>query len=163
MSELTQRRLKEILHYNPETGIFTWRVRMSTRALVGSEAGCTEEHGYRVIRIAGKGYRAHRLAWLYVTGMWPNLEIDHKDTDHANNSWVNLREATGSQNQANTHAQCNNKVGLKGVRKCRKRFRATIRANGTQFHLGTFDTPEDAHEAYARAAQELFGDFARVA
>ena len=99
-SQLTVERLRELLSYDPATGKFLWRVgRQCMRA--GAVAGATEVQGYRVIKIDGKIYKAHRLAWLYVTGEWPPEEIDHKNTDPQDNVWSNLRLATHSQNQAN--------------------------------------------------------------
>lgn len=99
---LTQERLKHLLHYDLETGEWTWLnpPNHNTR-LLGCVAGNVRADGYRTIRIDGCGYYAHRLAFLYVTGIWPSEEVDHKDRNPYNCAWSNLREATSSQNKYN--------------------------------------------------------------
>jgi len=159
---LTAARLREILHYDPDTGAFTWRVsRKGVRA--GAAAG-TLCQGYYRIMADRRSYQAHRLAWLYMTGAWPEAEIDHINLARADNCWCNLREATRVENQRNTSARPNNTSGFKGVvwHKSAKRWRATITADGKQCHLGYFDTPQAAAAAYADAAKKLFGEFARA-
>ncbi|MCK9994454.1 MAG: hypothetical protein Dbin4_02974, partial [Alphaproteobacteria bacterium] len=101
MAELTQSRLKELLHYDPDTGVFTRRVQTSSNARVGDVAGCLHPEGYRHIQIDGKRYAAHRLAWLYMTGEWPTNQLDHLNGVRDDNRWGNLREATHGQNQQN--------------------------------------------------------------
>ena len=161
---LTQERLREILHYDPETGEFRWLQRMSNRAKVGDIAGSAAEGGYRRMRIAGRSYRAHQLAWLYMTGEWGRPTIDHRDRDPANNRWSNLRRATQSNNNANRRRQRDNTSGFKGVHFDRKseRWIARLGKNGRSFYLGRFATAQAAHEAYVAAARELFGEFARA-
>ena len=118
---------------------------------------------YLVIRIDGVLYRANRLAWLWVTGEWPEEAVDHKDLDSTNTKWANLRAATGTQNQANGPIQKNNKSGQKGVywHKGAKKWIARIVVRGRTHHLGCFDHLNDAAAAYATAAAEHFGEFAR--
>jgi hypothetical protein len=161
---LTIQRLRNVLAYEPTTGLFTWLVRTSNRVRVGDVAG-SEGCNYLVISVDGSRYLAHRLAWFYVTGEWPPGDIDHKDTNYLNNAWDNLRPATRSQNNANTHRPTTNTSGFKGVwwnpPTCN--WRAHIQVNGRHIHLGLFDTPENAHAAYCAAAARHFGEFARYA
>jgi hypothetical protein len=161
-SILTQARLQELLQYESSTGIFTRLTSTSTRPRVGYVAGSTDTHGYRQITIDGKRYLAHRLAWLYVHGVWPTNQIDHKNGITGDNSIDNLREATQTQNQANRTARVDNTSGLKGVswHKQHKKWHATTRIQGKQKHLGYFDTKEEAHTAYCAATAKYFGEFA---
>jgi hypothetical protein len=164
---LTQERLKELLTYDPETGLFYWLVdRGSIKA--GAVAGC-RKRTYIAISVDDVIYRAHHLAWVYMTGRWPEPFVDHRDLNKHNNAWVNLREATKSQNQANVGIIASNKSGLKGVSRYRagerygKPWQACIGVNGKSKHLGHFATKEEAHAAYCEAASEIFGEFARAA
>jgi hypothetical protein len=100
--ELTANRLREVLDYNSETGVFTWRVALRPRMKIGTVAGWLDERGYRRVRIDARPYLAHRLAWLWMTGEWPSGRLDHRDGDPGNNCWSNLREAMQSQNSANS-------------------------------------------------------------
>jgi hypothetical protein len=168
--DLTQARLRELLDYDQETGVFTWRATGPGRRL-DLRAGAIQKghsgHGrpYLRIKIDGRDYRTHRLAWLYVYGEWPPAEIDHRDGDGLNNRWANLRVATSAQNKRNSRRQCNNTSGFKGVsvNKCGDRFRAQIGVRGRNKHIGYFDTAEAAHAAYVAAAEKHFGEFARFA
>lgn len=161
---LTQARLKERLKYDPETGVFTWAASPHGRHPVGSIAGTIDAQGYQAIKIDRKTYKAHRLAWLFMTGEWPQDEMDHKDTVRLNNAWANLRAATHSQNQANSKRPKNNTSGVKGVwwHKKRQRWRAAIGRNGKTYSLGDFKSISAAKEAYAKAASAAFGEFARA-
>jgi len=157
---ITQKELKEQLHYDPLTGIFTWRVsRPGVKA--GKVAGCRRD-GYWVITLNRRGYGAHRLAWLYVHGTLPD-EVDHRDGDPGNNRIDNLRPATRAQNAANRGINKNNRTGFTGVSfiKARGKFQASIGINGKNVNLGMFDTAEDAAEARRKAAAETYGEFAR--
>lgn len=163
MSNLTAERLRDFLHYDPDTGVFTWIARPSRAVSAGTIAGCPNEHGYRLIQFGGKIYQAHRLAWLYMTGEWPKDQIDHINRTPGDDRWCNLREADGTQNQANQNRSRNNTVGYKGVtidRKRRNPYKATITVRGRCFNLGRFATPEEAHSAYCAAARKHFGEFA---
>lgn len=164
MNSLTAAQLRELLHYDPSTGIFTWRVAPANNTPAGSVAGADCD-GYRLIRVAGGRYRAHRLAWLYMTGEWPSCQVDHRDTDRSNNRWGNLRLATTSQNKANMGKRADNTSGFKGVRwyPPTKRWVAAIGFQGTRKTIGYFATPEAAHAAYCAEASRLFGEFARFA
>lgn len=161
---IDQQELKRLLHYDPVTGIFTWRVSRS-RVHVGQVAGCKNSKGYIYIRLNGKKYGAHRLAWLYVHGCWPADQLDHRNTDKSNNAIKNLREATYAENNWNQGLCSTNTSGFKGVsyHKSCKKWRAQIRNGSGPIYLGLFETPELAAAAYARAAEELHGEFARLA
>lgn len=164
MSDLSAARLRELLHYDPAMGVFTWATARQGIA-IGQAAGCIDKStGYRRIAIDGRDYRAHRLAWLYVHGVWPDGDLDHEDTNKDHNWIDNLRPATQSQNQANTHRHRDNASGLKGVYfyRSRNRWRASISEGDQRKHLGYFDTAEEAHAAYCAAAKKIFGAFART-
>lgn len=158
---LTAERLREVLSYNQQTGIFRWRVSIR-RTRTGMIAGCLDAHGYWRICIDQRHYKAHRLAWLYVYGEWPSDELDHKDLCRSHNWISNLRVAGQAMNNANRKAYRNNKSGIKGIYSCQGRWRAMIRQNNKSMHLGCYDTPEEAHRAYCKAAAELFGEFANA-
>lgn len=162
MPSLTHEFLLSILSYDPESGQFIWRVRRS-RTPAGSVAGIVDD-GYVRIKICHKMYRAHRLAWFYVTGKWPVAEIDHKDLNSINNRWTNLREATHSQNNANRRKRPNGKSLFKGVGwNIRKRqWCAKITINKKSNVIGYFDDELAAHAAYRAVAIIEFGEFARL-
>jgi hypothetical protein len=156
--------LREILSYDPDTGVFRWKVSETNRVSVGGVAGSQNGDGYTRIMIGKKKYRAHRLAWLHVYGEWPAKYVDHVDGDRSNNKITNLREATNAQNMRNCGAYATNTSGFKGVtfHKHRRRWHARINIPSKQIHLGYFDTPEEAHAAYCAAAAKLHGEFART-
>ena len=115
MKKLTRARLRELFHYDPETGLFTRLITTSSRARAGMVAGSLHGEGYLSIRIDGRLYLSHHLAWFYMTGRWPRRIIDHEDTDGTNNRWVNLRKANKSGNGANARLSRANTSGFKGV------------------------------------------------
>lgn len=160
---LTQERLREVLHYDPVTGGFTWKVMLSSRREAGAVAGGLKPSGYILIGVDGHRYRAHRLAWLYVTGEWPPDQIDHWDNVRSHNWWSNLRAADNQLNQANARRSKNNTSGFKGVYRHRDKWRAKINVGRRHIHLGTFADPATGGLAYERAAKEYFGEFARAA
>jgi hypothetical protein len=123
------------------------------------------EDGYRKIRINGRSYLAHRLAWLYMTGEWPQNVIDHASGQRSDNRWENLRAASPLLNSHNRKRPSNNTSGFKGVTfyKAGNIWRAFIRVDGLLRFLGSFPTPELAADAYAAAANDHFGSFARTA
>lgn len=118
-------------------------------------------NGYLTITIDKRAYLAHRLAWLYMTGEWPSDYIDHIDGVPAHNAWDNLREATQTQQNANTRLRKNNTSGYRGVKwhKGCQKWNANIQVNGKSRYLGLFDSKEDAYAAYAVAAKAAFGDY----
>jgi HNH endonuclease len=157
---MTPERLRELLSYDEHTGEFL-RLVDRGRERAGTMAGTINSRGYRCIKIDRKLYKAHRLAWLYMTGSWPSAEIDHIDVNPSNNRFSNLRLATRAQNSMNKKVQLNNTCGFKGVRKNGTRWEARIRIEGQLVSIGQFVTPEMAHGAYVVKAQEIFGEFAR--
>lgn len=159
---LTAERLRSILHYAPETGVFTWLVNSGSRS-IGMQVGVAiGKHRGNRVNINKTAYRCSRLAWLYMTGEWPAHEIDHMDCNHFNDKWDNLRLATRQQNAANRRIHSNNKSGWKRVYKKRNGLRySQIHVNGHGTTLGTFDCPAAAYFAYLIAADKAFGEFAR--
>lgn len=162
LAELTQERLKQLLHYNPDNGLFLWRV-VTMRTRPGDRAG-TVKKGYVVIGVDGKSYAAHRLAFLYMTGNLPTVYVDHKNSDGTDNRWANLRLATNSQNQMNVAMWAHNTSGFKGVswHKREGRWSANIRIDGKKKSLGYFDDPKEGYAAYCEAARLHHGEFARL-
>ena len=157
--ELSAQRLRDLLDYDPETGIFAWK-DSPRPGWKGKKAGTLTRDGYIQIKVDGKTYQAHRLAMFYITGEWPKDQIDHKDGDRAQNRRSNIRQADHSLNNENQrNAQKNNSCGMLGVspakRPIKKPWRATIKVHGRVKHLGYFPTPNEAHEAYLRAKREL--------
>lgn len=166
MTTLTQARLKELLHYDPDTGVWTWRVdcgRLNPKP--GDVAGGLSAQGYWVLRVERRAYAAHRLAFLYMTGHLPADKVDHMDGDGLNNRWSNLRECSDAQNGCNRGANRNNTSGFKGVTwsRARRKWIAQITVNRRCFKLAACDTPEQAHAAYCEAAKRLHGEFWRAA
>jgi hypothetical protein len=157
---ITQARLKELLRYNKKTGVFTWRVTNSPRALKGAVAGCVKrgDCDYHVIRLDTRLYRANRLAWLYVTGAWPITQVDHENRNSLDDAWKNLRLVTNKQNGENASLRRDNKSGHRGVRKRADtgQWLAVIKHNYRNIHLGCFDTKAAAVAARQAAERELF-------
>lgn len=148
---LTAGRLRELLWYDPETGVFTWLVSRGSVA-AGKVAGTRHGQGYITISIDGCLHLGHRLAVLYMTGDWPPADVDHKYGIRHDNRWTEIRQATVSQNLQNQRrAHARNKSGLLGVSQKGRRWAAKIQVNGENLCLGTFDTPELAHAAYLEA------------
>lgn len=164
MPKLTLCRLREVLHYDPKTGVFTWLISTG-RVSAGTIAGSERRDGYVIIRIDERGYYAHRLAWFYMMEEWPKEYIDHIDGHPENNIFNNFRPATNIQNSCNQKHRKSNTSGFKGVswHKNSKKWRADIRVFGKKLWLGHFDTPEVAHAAYISAAKKYHGEFARAA
>jgi hypothetical protein len=149
---LTQERLKELFHYDPDTGVFTW-LKCSGKASAGSVAGYVDSLGYRVIRVYGKAYKAHRLAFLYMTGSCPYVATDHINGLKDDNRFVNLRSVTVRQNNMNSPRSKSNRSGIVGVGwlKDKKRWRATITVDGRLIYIGVFSDVADAAAARKQA------------
>lgn len=166
MTKPTAEYLRSILDYEPETGLFVWRVQMSNAApKAGTFAGRRNaSRGYAEIGVGGKLYRAHRLAWLHVTGHWPDSHLDHVNGNRSDNRWSNLRLATRQQNNWNRGKGKNNKSGFKGVSFDRpsSKWKAQICVNYTKISLGLFDTPIEASACYQGAAELLHGGWTRI-
>jgi len=160
---VTVERIREVLSFEPLTGVFSWKVAPTRSVKVGDVAGNRNARGYIAIKIDRRLYMAHRLAWLYVTGEWPVAGVDHVNGSKTDNRFENLRQATHSENMRNRGAQKNNACGYKGVyfTKKDKRWVANIWLHGKKKYLGEFSTPEDAHAAYCAAAEKYHGEFAR--
>lgn len=156
MKTLTQAKLKELLRYDPETGVFTWRVDRSRTAKEGGIAGYPQK-AYWAVCVEQNRYRAHRLAWFYVTGGWPEGDIDHRNGDRRDNRIDNLRPVTRTVNMQNlrsAHADsCSGVLGASPT--ASGRWKAEINVNGTKKHLGVFDTAEGAGRAYIDAKRKL--------
>lgn len=170
--------LRKLLRYEPETGLLFWRARPVTdfpnlrianawnsRWAEKEALSNVNDAGYRRGAILWVTCRAHRVIWAMQTGEWPMFEIDHQDKDRANNRWVNLREATRSENEMNKGQRADSRSGVKGVRwKAEKsKWQARIRLLGKETHLGYFDDIDAARSAYAKASAAMHGAFGRVA
>jgi hypothetical protein len=158
--------VRAILDYDPATGVFKWKRRQGLSVQwngkwAGKVAGSPSSTGHIHIKIEGRGYCAHRLAWLYMTGDLPN-EIDHINADKTDNRFNNLRIATRAQNNANKGVQKNSASRVKGVYKFRNKFKAQMWLDNKPVHLGVFDTLEEAKSAHEKAYKELYGEYARI-
>lgn len=168
--KITAEELRSLVNYDPETGIFTWKVdrRMGRTgkgklvAAAGKPMGDrTASHNYPQVNIRKNVYLLHRLAFLYMTGEWPKGHVDHKDGGRGNNSWENLRDVPQRVNNQNLRlARVDSNLGVQGVYFDRhgkkiKRFRSCVTVDGTVHRLGYFSTPEEAHEAYVTAKRKL--------
>lgn len=153
---LTAERLREKLSYDPETGLFTRLIKYKRRSKHRPQAvGRLSQQGYVEINVDQKRYKAHRLAWLYMTGAWPIKSIDHRDQVKDNNRWANLREATKAQNMQNCGVISSNTSGVRGVywNKAAKKWQAYIKVDKQYTYLGLHETIESA--AICRRAAEL--------
>lgn len=152
-------RVRKLISYDPSTGLLLWIVGKRR----GKVAGYSKNGDYVRVKLDGRCYVAHRLAWALYYDVNPTDQIDHRDNDCANNRIENLREATNSENCRNTRIKKTNTSGFKGVSYVRSdgKWVACIRRDGRQVVLGKFETPEDAARVYRNAAAELFGEFAR--
>lgn len=160
-------KLRALLEYDPATGILRWKSRGDPHwdgRWAGKRAGCVrKQDGYRVIHIGCLNYRSARVIWALVRGQWPSRNVDHKNRDRVDDRWSNLRLATDSQNAANQGTRSDNLLGIRGVRRLKKGYAARIMRAGKSVHLGLFETQEAAQHAYAKAASELFGEYASSA
>lgn len=162
---ISHKELLRLLSYSGETGIFIWlQDRNFGQFQAGSRAGhrCNSLN-YRAVKIFGRTYKEHRLAWFYIHGEWPPEMVDHVDGDPTNNKIANLRLATRKQNAANRKVDRKHSVGLKGVSRSGNRFYAKIYFEEKLRALGGYATAEEAHAAYCMAAKKLRGEFARFA
>jgi len=154
---ITQERLKEILHYDPETGAFTWRVDRGSKKFKGLKAGCLRSFAVNIV-IDKIQYKAHRLAWLYMTGSFPTEFIDHIDRDPTNNKWNNLRAASCQQNAYNQGPNSKNSTGVKGVSWDCGRQRWKVQVNGAP--LSRHKCLLDAISTAYRHQKTIHGEFA---
>lgn len=164
LKPLSQKELKEYLHYDEDTGIFT-RIKKSSRHVhVGDIAGTKNRLGYITTKLHKQGYLCHRLAWLYVYGEFPDGMIDHINRIPSDNRIKNLRVANGSQNRMNSKIPCNNSSGYKGVvwNKSSGKWQAQAMLSKKTHYLGVFVTAEQAATAYKDFISIHHGDFAAV-
>jgi hypothetical protein len=153
---LTAEQLKNTLDYDPNTGVFLWKIRPSKAVKAGDVAGCAEKRiGYITIGISKRIYKAHRLAWLYVYGDWPKGLIDHLNGDKADNRIANLRNVFADGNSQNVRKpNRRNKSGFMGVIWFQNKWRASMSVNGKSKWLGDYSTPEEAHQVYLAAKRK---------
>lgn len=160
---LTQLELKAQLNYNINTGIFTrLLINKFSPQKVGNVAGTILNDGYIAIMVNSKVYKAHRLAWLYVYGYFPEI-VDHVNGNPSDNRIANLREATHQQNMCNSKLRKNNTSGIKGVswHKKSQKWHAQIQFNKIKKHIGYFDSLEDAKKSIQEARKIYHGKFAK--
>lgn len=163
MSSLTREELQRLLEYDQQSGNFIRRINRHKHK-AGEVAGCLHPFGYVHIRIGSQAYKAHRLAWFYVHGNWPDGEIDHIDRNKANNSLANLRVVTRKGNVENTGPTKRSKSGIKGVSwkaQC-QRWQAQITHNRKKIYLGVFKDIQEAQLAYETAAKQFFKSYQGV-
>tara|TARA_R110002124_G_scaffold24569_5_gene89892 strand:- start:1766 stop:2269 length:504 start_codon:yes stop_codon:yes gene_type:complete len=158
---LTQNRLKELFSYNPLTGVFTRKVKLSYKSKIGEVVGCLTKAGYLTTQVNGKSYRLHRLAYFYMTGDWPNI-TDHINGVKTDNRWTNLRSCTQQQNTFNQKISSNNTSGFKGVSwvSKRKKWYVTVGGHKPNPHVGAFDSLEEAAIVAKRVQAEVHGVYA---
>jgi hypothetical protein len=160
-SNPTVERLRECLNYDPVSGIFTWKISTGSRGRAGVVAGTVNKKGRVSISVDGARFLGHRLAFAIYYGRWPQGQIDHKFGQEAGNGIANLREVTNRTNSENQRsARRSNKLGVQGVCidnnfKSRTKYRANLKIDGRQTHLGSFDTAEEAHAAYVIAKRKF--------
>jgi hypothetical protein len=150
-------KLKSLINYDPCTGLMFWKEHRSNpnRVKSGDLVGTLTKKGYINVQLYRKMYKAHRLAWFYMYGYMPINQIDHINGVKADNRISNLREATNIQNCHNKIKRSkNNTTGFLGVVKKKERFQSRITVEGVRVHLGCFDTPEEAYEAYLTAKRK---------
>jgi HNH endonuclease len=159
--------INEVIEYDPDTGMFRWKVRTGKRCKPGWFAGNLGAVGYLRIKVGGELWFAHRLAWFLTTGQMPpeGMHVEHENLIKTDNRLSNLRLATPQQNTANSPKPKTNRSGFKGVHWSHHKTRpwkAQIGAHGKVRNLGYFATPEEAHEEYMRHARAAYGEFARA-
>jgi hypothetical protein len=154
---LAQSQLKELLHYDPDTGVFTNLVRRNRQALIGCQAGYLTPAGYIIVSISRIKYQAHRLAWFYLHGIWPKNQLDHINRIKKDNRIINLREATVSENHQNIELQSNNTSGYKGIswRNDISKWEVRICLNRVQTTVGYFKFLPEAIVARKQAEEQL--------
>lgn len=158
--DLTQEAVRDLLEYDQESGVLTWR-KSNGAHKAGHRAGGLGVRGYRLISVNGKRYPEHRIIFLWMTGVFPPHDVDHVNRDKSDNRWSNLRPATRAENLHNLARRAGNSSGKRGVWWHAKaaKWTAQIRVRGRRIHLGLFDSVDLASEAYEAAACKHFGAF----
>lgn len=162
--ELDQSKLKSVLDYDQESGVFVWKIGPNRSIKAGTVAGRIDRLGYTRVQINGKSYLSHRLAWLFVFGEMPSMHIDHTDGNPRNNAISNLRLATSVQNMQNTRKPyAHARSGLLGAawNNSKQKWSSAITVGGKRKHLGTFKTKEEAHAKYIEA-KRIYHEFCTV-
>jgi hypothetical protein len=161
---LTHAYLRKILHYSVITGDFYYLKSTARRIKIGDIAGSLENTGYKRVKINSEKHQSHRLAWFWVTGEWPEKEVDHKNGITDANQWLNLREATHSQNMCNRSINLNSTSGYKGVSwdNASQKWHARIGLNKKRKSLGYFDNIDDAYAERQKAEKALHGGYTRL-
>jgi hypothetical protein len=162
--KLTAEKLRKHLRYDPDSGLFI-RIKTSGPGRAGDVAGTVHKRGYLVISVCGEDHYAQRLAWLYMTGEWPEATVDHVDRNRLNNRWGNLRPATDEEQSFNKSAwRSKTSTRLVGAFRATgkdsdsaKPWRACIRFKGKLYHIGVYATDIEAHAAYMEAKAEMHG------
>lgn len=156
----TIERLKEVLNYDPLSGIFVWKISLTNSVPAGSIAGTEHNKGYLYVGIDGVKFYLHRLAWFYMTGEWP-IEIDHEDLNKKNNVWTNLRKADRVSNGQNVKVKAVSSTGVKNVyfEERRNKYRVSVRANGKRNFVGYYLTLDEAEDAAEKFMIENHKDF----
>jgi hypothetical protein len=183
---LTQKLIKQLMHYDPHTGVCIWLPRFpwmfsdtehfSAETIckqwnsrwAGKPAGTINPNGHLEAKVFRKSYKLHALIWLYQTGGWPSERINHENDCLTDNRWFNLRQGTYAQTSARRRTTSKSGTWLRGAYPTHRRgkakpWRASITIEGKRLHLGVYDTELEAHEAYLAAAQYYYGKFARAA
>lgn len=154
--ETSDKNIRNIILYNQDTGALTWKQSRGGKAKDGAVAGTSHNRGYIIVRVNGRRYLAHRLAWFLYYGVWPEKQIDHINGIRSDNRIVNLRDVSPVVNCQNLRKPTiRNKSGYLGVMPSGDRWMAQIRINGNRTHLGRFKTPEEAHAAYLEAKRRF--------
>lgn len=155
---ITALELRAALDYDRDTGLFRWKATRGSRAQAGALVGSSDLYGYKTIRINGRSYKAHRLAWLHVYGFWPSGDVDHINGNRSDNRLQNLRDVTRKVNLENQSRAANNRsTGILGVYYDRhsKRFYSRISMHNRSIYLGTFATAAEAQAAYLAAKRRM--------
>jgi len=161
---LTQDILKSLFRYDEKTGLFE-RISDKHQGITNiKKVGYVNDSGYLLISVLNKRYRAHRLAWLYMTGNMPTDQIDHINLDRLDNRFVNLRECNNEENNRNSRKKSTNTSGYRGVhfnKQCNK-WQARARVNGKRHHIGLFNSAKEAGIAYEKYISNKHGEFANL-
>lgn len=153
--------LKDYMTYDPETGVFTWVKRRCQMAMPGKRVECKDNKGYIIFGWKGRNYRAHHVAWWWVTGEMPQGEMDHINNVRDDNRFCNLRKATSTQNNHNRRRPVTNTSGVKGVNwhKHKQQWAARITVNGVRISLGYYHSLDLATQAMRDAREYYHREF----